>query len=442
MNRDPHSTTIFSGWRIAWGPHREALLELQALLSAPHPLQAMVAPDGQEAVAVRVLIDFPRAIEATRTSRWISMAHAANKEARRRIAADPGYLDDQGAPQSALVYYDFLERLAPFLGNMARDEPQLVNVAHYVAQKILELIVCTIISTGSAPSLGWSYFKVLRLGYLPLRWYGSWPDGFCLAYCPPGSPHAVPPLAFRPTIEQLAAGGIGPLGRTPLRPWFLDLLPGTVPIIDPQSWGELAAAKDPAAAVIAHLGDLCETTECRDMLARIARAVKSITVEDGCLRFNLEAGTNGVRQALICAPPYRGPYQGLPLSLAAVLGRHNGMKLVLESEDLEWYPYAAGRFQLAWETCWQADLQDPDELFLVPPLTPMSDDDGVWIVHPLHRRANGEPALIWMRYDFNSFGKPLPLSAGGIFIRWIVCGLFGQIEAAEAGIIDQIRGSL
>jgi len=310
-------------------------------------------------------------------------------------------------------------------------------------RECLQLVLYTLMTTGSAPSLGWSYYQALLRGYIPIRWMGTWPAGYCVAYCPAELPQSTVLPECVPTVEQLAAGKAKPATKAK-RP--AGAKRAVLPVVPAASWPARCSAPDRAAAFREHFAVLAQTDACRALLERISDQVRRLRIDgqDLVIEFperviERERGDRDVTpRRLRCAAPYAGSAGDLPVSVEAVLRLHNGMRGEEALAPLEWFVFDGTRFVLEWSLWWRADPEDPQELFAEPPQVPLTDGDDIWLLHPTASMPSGEPALVRMSHETALLSGPLGFGAGGAFLRLLALQL--GLDGSD-GLQDEVRGS-
>jgi hypothetical protein len=301
------------------------------------------------------------------------------------------------------------------------DEQDRLNK---LVKKIAAGYIYNQMANNGRPHLVDDYYKIIRNGWTPIIWRGTWPNGFCLAYCPKDSPNRTIPDTCVPAAKQLTDGGYQADGTRIKRSRSVESTLPLInkPVINPSTWG-LMTTGDVKEEFAKHFVAIAESTACRRVVEKIAVYVKSASIKGSllCIEFR---SANGQDMRLTCALPYTGSLAGLPASCATVVRRHNGMRLEEGRQTLaEWYPFAKGLFTMEWDAWWTPDPKDPLEPFPVTPLVPVSNGDDIWLLHPTIMRKKNEPAIVAMEHETGSTGNPLPYGAGGVFLRLMLTAL-------------------
>jgi hypothetical protein len=273
---------------------------------------------------------------------------------------------------------------------------------------------------GYRPNMLQSFYRVMMAGLYPLVWRGSWPEGFCYAYCPPDHPWAttgVPP-AWQPSAAAIRAGLKKP---KPIKPVTLPV--PSVPVADLNVLREAIASLPPGQALQQWLAPWAETPGCQEALAALAGRVQRLELVDKALHIHGQRWfvDEPIPIHLVALPPYAGELKPMPLSAAQLIRRHAGVyRCEPSGEQRPLVPtFARGRFPVAFDLWWTPNLWDAAEPFRKPPLAPCTDSnaDSIWVYHPLRERLPGELELRRISHDFGTLHRALPYGAGGVVLR-------------------------
>jgi hypothetical protein len=430
---------------VSWGPHERILEEFHAFLLAFEPF-AVVPAGGLANVALRISHDeaeVKRAMTNWTAATW----HHLQMVAKRAAETDQRYVGSDGRILPFLVTSEFKDLIseATKRKGLASREAAMRQRKRY--EDVLQFVMYALMTTGDAPSLGWSFYQILRRGYLPVRWHGAWPKGFCMAFCPAGLPQSTMPPECEPSADQWADGGGVFQTKRPQPPFYLALPDIAVPIVEPSAWIGLVDAPDKSAAFLRHFSPLIVHEECRKLLELLADVVRDMAISDGQLHVDFNPTRPHTEYRLICAPPFRGPFSGIPRSVAQVMARHNGMTLQRDGDEtVAWLPFEDGQFAVDWSLWWRPDPADPDELFVLPPHVPVTDGDDLWLLHPSLRAADGEPAVVCMSHETACLSPPLPWTMGEILLSLMPMEIFppGNEGAGKAepqpSLFKRMRG--
>ena len=442
---------------VPWGEHGPILAQFRDYLKSFRFCRP-VLPVPEEFPLV-VVSDHAQAAQY-RSDRWSALINRMRVDLMMKAENDVHYVKNSGRPGGLAVMSDFMREIERIINSYTQSVAAMTPALHprdtvisadglltteshlFQLRECLQLVLYTLMTTGSAPSLGWSFYQVLRRGYIPLRWMGPWPSGYCVAYCPAGAPQAIVPPECVPTAEQFAAGKATPSDK-PKRQAATRR--ADLSVVPTSSWRARCAAPDRAAAFREHFALLAQTDACRALLTRISGQVRGLRIDgqDLVIEFperviERERGDRDVTPSrLRCMAPYSGPAAALPVSVEAVLRLHNGMRGEEALAPLEWFVFDGTRFMLEWSLWWRADSEDPEELFAEPPQIPLTDGNDIWLLHPTISMSSGEPALVRMSHETALLSGPLGFGAGGAFLRLLALQL--GLDGCD-GLLDEVRG--
>lgn len=271
---------------------------------------------------------------------------------------------------------------------------------------------------GDRPSLFQSLGRVALAGLCPLVWRGSWPNGFCYAYCPPDHPWATSglPAAWQPSPAALKAGTTKPKPTKPL-----ELEVPDVPAASFEELKHLIAIKSAGEALETWWSDWAETPSCREVLRALCARVRRLECDKKMLRIVTADRFSDGEKVFEANAPFTGALKPMPLSAARLIRRHAG--LVMRRSDTDRLaiipPFERGRFQVEFELWWTPDPWNADEPFRKPPLVPCVDENDIWVYHQLRARHPGEPELRRISHDGGDLQGALPYGAGGVALRLI-----------------------
>ncbi|GDY14018.1 hypothetical protein LBMAG53_28960 [Planctomycetota bacterium] len=283
---------------------------------------------------------------------------------------------------------------------------------------------------GRAPSLAESMLGIFARGYWPLFWRGTWPKGYAVAYCPPEFPQATNiPADCIPTQQQIDEGGgipwiKGQRKAKPPKPPAIPM-PPVIAVVPNTAWKEFTGPAFNAERIVAHLAamfpgqpagtgatlaDIPEPSR-RYLVELGQRLTGAVVVREPCddsnppeavlrllfLPQDGKASREPIR--LDCRGPYIGGLKGLPASIGQVLRIHNGMALHGGFGDPAWHVYDGKQFVMEWDVWHQANPDDPEDPFPTPPQVPLTDGQDIYLLHPRHRRPDGEPTLHAMSHE-------------------------------------------
>jgi hypothetical protein len=202
------------------------------------------------------------------------------------------------------------------------------------------------------------------------------------------------------------------------------------------SWWRVLVADPVPGNIVKHLDFLCETEVCKTILEQVALLVTSIEIgknvyrEAPELRFSItfNAGDdNRTEQLVIEAPEDVDP--GVPPSFAAILKIVGSISVNL---------YDSSGISLSscndqdWEH-WENWFEEYAPEFLGTKVIPVvSQGSDQFVFHPILKRSNGEPQIVWLAHDGGGYETiPEPdLGAGGVFMR-VLSERFLKPDGAE-----------
>jgi hypothetical protein len=264
--------------------------------------------------------------------------------------------------------------------------------------------------------------QLLRAGFAPAAWMGTWPEGYFLAVRPPWNQAAVPP-EWQATPEQIRRGNATPAPRTPIA----IQRPDDLPVVGAEQWKELVALS-PREAVLRHFSPMVASDPGRACLDLVAGSAVRLAIK-GLLKpslvITLKSTENDATCDLVCAAPYTGAIDDVPRPMARVLRRHNGM--VLRPEDaLVWHSWKEhkGSQRVEWDAGY-APAGETDGLFKrKPPIAFTYQGSEYWLYHPARTIGDEWEMLLWQENEFTSRKVQCPMT-------WFLLHL-----AAELKVID------
>lgn len=247
--------------------------------------------------------------------------------------------------------------------------------------------------------LGRAIWACFQYGFLPLRWKGTFPDGYLEAYAVPGWSPSEVPEACRPTSLKVAR-------RAPAKPkrWPMP----QVAVVPPRLWPVGLTGASLVAGVTEHLTRCGTTDHARALAAQVAahaQGARLVPARPGtpgeALELTFRMADGGIL-TLTAQPPWSGRLTGLTPDLAQVVRVHNGIEALRSpgmSAVADWYSFDGQRFAVEWDVWYQGDEDDPEDPFAKVPLAPAKDAGGLFVLHPVERTPAGLPRLDYWSHD-------------------------------------------
>jgi hypothetical protein len=247
--------------------------------------------------------------------------------------------------------------------------------------------------------LGKAAWACFQHGFLPLRWRGTFPEGYFEAYAVPGWSPAEVPEACRPASLKVAT-----VARAKPKRWPTP----EVAVVPPTRWPVGMTGASLVAAVTEHLARCGTTEQERSLAARVAAQVQGtrlVPARPGTPGEALELTFRTRDQEILtltAQPPWSGRLTGLTPDLAQVVRVHNGFEALRSPGKAlvaDWFAFDGKRFAVEWDVWYQGDEDDPEDAFAKPPLAPCEDAGGLHLLHPTERGPDGLPTLQYWTHD-------------------------------------------
>ncbi len=294
---------------------------------------------------------------------------------------------------------------------------------HHLASDWFQIALLShLCPTNPHAPLGKAMWACFQNGFFPIRWKGTFPDGYVEAYAVPGwSPDEVPE-ACRPASLKVAR-------RAPAKPkrWPTP----SVPVVSPTHWPVGVQGPALVAEVAQHLARCGSTARDQELAQHLAaRVLKARLVParlgtpGEALELTFRTG-RGETLTLKAQPPWTGRLTGLTPDLAQVVRVHNGFEALRtpgKAEVADWYPFDGSRFDVEWDVWYDGDEDDPEDVFAKPPLAPIKDQGGLHLLHPTERCPDGLPTLQYWTHDGGRRPSSAP-TAWTAFLEAVALGL-------------------
>ncbi len=271
--------------------------------------------------------------------------------------------------------YETCKKLKENVYGVLNNNPPIMginfsDIAGYLRDFMDRLLIRAVLNMSSPPHTE-IVMQTLSAGFFPLMWRGKWPNGYFLAWCPPGRSSELPP-SCRPTQEQLALGDYKPPKRKPIDTAIFPV--PTDPVVDPVTWKDLVHL--PASeAFQRHFGPVVRTELGRHWFGKILNRVKSVSIGGSARKPELHFAFRSItvpdllnprpnvfvetEYSIQCQPPYTGDLTGVPIGIAPMLRRHNGITDGSRGR-LWWLPWSekTGYKRIEWSFYYPPDNED------------------------------------------------------------------------------------